>query len=449
MASERQYLELYQAQGELLKKHSCEALNQPRDIVAQQLMQKGLPTTKVERYKYTDAESAFAPDYGLNLTRATGKEDPYTTYRCNVPGLSTWLYYVVNDVVCPAQPNKTPLPEGVVVGSICQAMATHGSLIKQYYHQAASNEYDGVTALNTMLVQDGLFIYLPQGITLEQPIQIVNVSAAKVDLMSNRRVLVVAEEGSKAAILFCDHAEGNNQYITTQVTEIYAHAKSNIDIYSIEETNERNVRFVNFYCELQTESNVTFNGITLNNGLTRNRMDFRMKGEGASIGTYGAVIADKEERVDNSILAEHAAPSCQSDMLYKYVLNGKSVGAFAGKVLVQEGAQQSLSQQTNANLCASPEAHAYSQPMLEIYADDVKCNHGSTIGKLDENALFYMRQRGIEEKEARLLLQHAFVNDVLQRIKIDYLRERISLMVEKRFRGELQQCQGCNMCAHK
>lgn len=133
-------------------------------------------------------------------------------------------------------------------------------------------------------------------------------------------------------------------------------------------------------------------------------------------------------------------------MLYKYVLDDESVGAFAGKVYVATGAQQTVSQQTNANLCASPTAHAYSQPMLEIYADDVKCNHGSTIGKLDEGALFYMRQRGIPEQEARLLLQHAFVNEVLRHVQIPLLHERLSQLVNLRFRGELNKCRGCRMC---
>lgn len=180
--------------------------------------------------------------------------------------------------------------------------------------------------------------------------------------------------------------------------------------------------------------------------MARNRVDVRLTGEGATTEICGAVVADKEQRVDNNILVEHLAPGCTSDMLYKYVLNDQSVGAFAGKVYVAEGAQKSLSQQTNANLCASPAARAFSQPMLEIYADDVKCNHGSTIGKLDEAALFYMQQRGIPLAEARLLLQHAFINDVLQRVEIEHLRERLAHLVDLRFRGELGKCKGCAMC---
>ena len=446
MASEKQYIELYRSQQTILEAGSCAPMNALRAAAAAQLEAKGLPTKRVERYKYTSAEAAFAPDYGLNLNRSLPPTDPYKAYHCNVPNLSTLLYYVVNDVVCSSEGNVSGLPEGVLVDSIKHISEVCPGFVEKYYHQAASYEYDGVTELNTLLAQDGLFIYVPAGIQVESPIQLVNVSTARMDLMSNRRVLLVAEEGAKVSVLFCDHAEGAVRYLTTQVVEVFAAPHAKVDLYSIEETNTRNVRFNNLYVEQQADSHVSYNGMTLHNGLTRNRLDFRMLGEGATVNTYGAVIADREERVDNSIVVEHAAPSCTSDMLYKYVLDGKSEAAFAGKVLVQEGAQKSLSEQTNANLCVSPNAHAYSQPMLEIYADDVKCNHGSTIGKLDEAALFYMRQRGIEEREARLLLQHAFINDVIQHVEMENLRERLASLVELRFRGELTKCKACKMC---
>lgn len=446
MASEKQYLDLYQSQRNLLEAGSCRPLNAQRAAAAEQLREKGLPTRKVERYKYTDAEAAFAPDYGLNLKRVLPSADPYQAFKCNVPNLSTSLYFVVNDIVCDAQGKVSPLPEGVVVDSLCHVAEQQPEWLERYYHQAANRDYDGVTALNTMLVQDGLFIYVPAHTQLKHPLQLVNVSAAAIDLMSNRRVVIVAEEGASLALLFCDHADGSQQYLTTQVVEVYAGEGTKVDLYSVEETNDRNIRFNNLYVEQQQNSQVSYNGMTLHNGLTRNRLDFHMLGENAQVATYGAVIADGKERVDNSILVEHAAPHCTSNMLYKYVLDGESEGAFAGKVLVQEGAQQSFSEQTNANLCVSPEAHAYAQPMLEIYADDVKCNHGSTIGKLDEQALFYMQQRGITESEARLLLQHAFVNEVLNKVGIEHLRDRLSHLVEMRFRGELRKCKGCKIC---
>lgn len=453
MNSHQQYLDLYEAHQSLLAQGSCAALNAPRAEAARLLALQGLPGRKVERYKYTSAEEAFAPDYGMNLKRLMPNVNPYEAYKCNVPNLSTSLFFVVNDTPYPAPAcSRTLLPEGVIVDSLCHVAATRPDLLDRYYTQAAATDrdfrtgHDGVTLLNTMLAQDGLFIYLPKGTELKAPIQVVNVSAARMDTLSIRRVLIVAEANVKGSILFCDHVEGTARYLTTQVVEVFAGTDSQLNLYSIEETHSNNTRFSTLYAECEARSQVSVDGITLTCGQSRNRIDVRLKGEEAKAELYGAVIADAEQRVDHNLLVEHLVPKCTSEMLYKYVLDGKSTGAFAGKVYVAPGAQQTASLQTNANLCASDDARAYSQPMLEIYADDVKCNHGSTVGKLDETALFYMRQRGIPESEARLLLQHAFVNEVLRHVQIPHLYERLSHLVELRFQGELNRCKGCKMC---
>ena len=176
-----------------------------------------------------------------------------------------------------------------------------------------------------------------------------------------------------------------------------------------------------------------------------NRAEFARQ-QGAEINLCGMAIADKNQHVDNNTSIDHAVPNCTSNELFKYVLDDQSVGAFAGLVLVRPDAQHTSSQQTNRNLCATRDARMYTQPQLEIYADDVKCSHGATVGQLDENALFYMRARGIAEKEARLLLMFAFVNEVIDTIRLDALKDRLHLLVEKRFRGELNRCQGCAIC---
>ena len=457
MNSHKQYTELYREHRDMVNDGSNGVMNQYRETAASQLDVQGLPTHKVERYKYTDADEAFAPNYGLNLRRMAPKVDPYTTFKCNVPNLSTALFFVVNDVPCPAPHNVMQLlPEGVIVDSFSHIAATRADLLEKFYNRAANTDrdfksgHDGVTLLNTLLAQDGLLIYLPQGVQLKSPIQVVNVAAARMDMLSVRRVIVVAEADASGAVLFCDHAEGDNRYLTTQVIEAYADKGAQLNLYSIEETNERTTRFSTLYVEQQAKSRISYDGITLTCGKSRNRIDVRLCGNGAATELYGAVIADADQRVDNNIMVEHLAPECQSDMLYKYVLDGSSVGAFAGKVFVAPGAQKTSSLQTNANICATPTARAFSQPMLEIYADDVKCNHGSTIGKLDEGALLYMRQRGIPEAEARLMLQHAFINDVLRHVEIDHLHDRLSHLVELRFRGELgSQCKGCKGCSNK
>lgn len=457
MESFKQYTDIYRQHRDWVDNGSCNVMNQHRETAANLLSEQGLPTHKVERYKYTDANEAFAPDFGLNLMRKPMDVNPYDTFKCNVPNLSTSLFFVVNDMPAEApQSSYALLPEGVIVSSLNKVAASHPELLEKYYNRAAAEDrdfrtgHDGVTLLNTMLAQDGLLIYLPKNTVLKAPIQVVNVVSANIDLMCVRRVLIVAEEGAQGSVLFCDHAEGDKQYLTTQVIEVYAEEDAQVNIYSIEETNDNTTRFSTLYVEQEAKSRISYDGIVLTCGKSRNRLDVRLRGEEARTELYGAVIADGEQRVDNNILVEHLSPKCTSDMLYKYVLDGQSNGAFAGKVYVAPGAQQTASEQTNANICVTPTARAFSQPMLEIYADDVKCNHGSTIGKLDEGALFYMRQRGIPEDEARLLLQHAFINDVLRHVDIEHLHDRLSHLVELRFRNELgQHCHSCMGCAKK
>lgn len=449
MSSLQQYLDLYRSQTEVLGSASCAVMNGRRPAAFQALLAHGLPTASDERYKYTDVEADFAPDYGVNLRQVLPDVDPYKAYRCAVPNLSTLLYFVEGDVPYVGRTSGPVLPEGVRVEPIAEAAARTPELVDRYYHRLAAEEYDGVTALNTLLSQNGLFIYLPAGVKLPQPIQIVNVAAARADMMVNRRLIIVVETGAEASILLCEHADGRHRTLATQVTEIYAAADARLQCYAIEETAAQHTAYHNIYVRQEDRSHVSFNGFTLTCGVARHRLDFHLAGQGADMVARGVVVAGDRQRVDNSLLVDHAAPRCTSNMLYKYVLDGESVGAFAGKVLVREGAQKSLSDQTNANICASPAARAYSQPMLEIYADDVKCNHGSTIGKLDETALFYMRQRGIDEAEARLLLQYAFVGEVIRHIEIEHLRDRIAHLVEMRFRGQLSACKGCKMCPGK
>lgn len=445
MASEKQYLSLYEQQKALICAGSCAPMNNRREEAAALLTAKGLPTAKTERYKYTDVEAAFAPDFGLNLKRIPLEIDPYETYRCTIEHLGAWNYYVVNDTVAPASHDSAALPQGIIVDSLVNVAAKRPELLEKFYHQAAGRSYDGVTTLNTLLAQDGLLIYIPSGVEAERAVQIVNVSASTIDFMSNRRVLIVLEENAKATVLFCDHALEGRHYLTTEVVEVFAEQGAELDIYAVEETDVVNTRFCNVYIEQASKSKVTYSGMTLHNGVSRNTVNVRLNGEQAEVNTYGAVVADGKERVDNNLLIDHIGEGCTSEMLYKYVLDDNAVGAFAGKVLVEPGAQHTQSQQTNDNLCVSQHARAFAQPMLEIYADDVKCNHGSTVGKLDANALFYMQQRGVPEKEASLLLQHAFINDVLQRIKMETLRDRLSYLIEQRFRGNSIHCKGCRM----
>ena len=440
MGSEQQYIDLYKQAREMIFSHAPEAMNTMRDEAFERFASSGFPSRKVERYKYTDIQKLFAPDYGLNLNRLEIPVDPYEAFRCDVPNLSTSLYFVVNDAFYKKQQPQAHLPEGVIIGSLREFATT------DYYNQLAGKANDATTDLNTMLAQDGLYVYVPKNIKVDRAIQIINILRSDVDLMVNRRVLIILEEGAELKMLFCDHAADDRNFLATQVIEAYVGENASLDLYCLEETHHKSVRVSNVYIDQQANSRVNHNVITLHNGTTRNKLDLTFSGEGAECQCYGCVIADKRQHVDNNTLITHHVPHCTSNELYKYVLNDEATGAFAGRVLVEHGAQKTVSQMTNQNLTATKQARMYTQPMLEIYADDVKCAHGSTVGQLNDAALFYMRQRGISEHEARILLQQAFINEVIDKMQLQPLRDRLHYLVEKRFRGELNKCAGCRLC---
>ena len=440
MGSEQQYIDLYKQCRTMIHEHSSDVMNAVRDEAFERFCKQGFPSKKVERYKYTDMQKLFEPDYGLNLNRLQIPVDPYNAFHCDVPNLSTSLYFVVNDVFYHDEKPKGHLSEGVIIGSL-KEFAT-----SEYYNKLAGQANDATTDLNTMLAQDGLYVYVPKNVKVDRAIQVINILRSDVDLMVNRRVLIVLEEGAELKMLFCDHAADDKNFLATQVIEAFVGENASLDLYCLEETHHKNVRVSNVYIDQQANSRVNHNVITLHNGVTRNKLDLTFSGEGAECQCYGCVIADKQQHVDNNTLINHKVSHCTSNELYKYVLDDKAVGAFAGRVLVEHGAQKTTSQMTNQNLTATKEARMFTQPMLEIYADDVKCAHGSTVGQLNDAALFYMRQRGISLSEAKVLLQNAFINEVIDKMQLEPLRDRLHYLVEKRFRGELNKCTGCKLC---
>ena len=426
--------------------HSAEVMNAVRDEAYENFKRQGFPTKKVERYKYTDIAKLFEPNYGLNINRLDIPVNPYDAFRCDVPNLSTSLYFVVNDAFYKKSEPKALLPEGVIVDSLKNQAERNPELIAKYYAKLAKTDEDAITALNTMLAQDGLLVYVPKNVVVDRAIQVINILRSDVDMMVNRRVLIVVEEGAEAKLLFCDHAADDRNFLATQVIEAYVGRNASLDLYCLEETHAKNVRVSNLYIDQQADSRLNHNVITLHNGVTRNRVDLSLSGKGAECVLNGCVIADKEQHVDNNTVIDHKVEHCTSSQLYKYVLDEKAKGAFAGRVLVRHGAQKTSSEMRNQNICATREARMFTQPMLEIYADDVKCSHGSTVGQLNDAAMFYMQQRGISQKEAKLLLEFAFVNEVIDTIRLEPLRDRLHHLVEKRFRGELSKCEGCKLC---
>lgn len=443
---ETQYIDLFTEHRSLIDSKSTKVLNDERNKAFEIFKTLGFPDRSLEDYQYSDVVKEFIPDYGFNLSRLSTQTNPYNAYKCNVPELSTNLFFLMNDTFHKEHQPKTDFPKGVFIGSLNDFAEQHADIASKYYGKVAQLENNAIAAFNTMFVQDGFVIYIPDNIVIEQPLQLINILTANVDFLVNRRLLIIAGKNSQVKLLACDHTVDSHKFLATQVTEIFAEENAHIEFYELEENSNQVTRLASTYVQQEKSSTVLVNNITLNCGFTRNNYHVKLNGENAEATIAGVVIADKVQHVDNFAFLDHAKPHCQSTQLFKYVLQEQAVGSFCGRILVEQDAQKTMAYQTNNNLCASPDARMYSKPQLEIYADDVKCSHGLTTGQLDEDALFYLRARGIAKEDAKLLLMQAFTADVLKLIHIDVLRDRLEELVEKRFRGEEARCGDCAIC---
>ncbi len=442
----QQYISLYQSAKPMIDKHSAPAMNAMREPAFADFSRLGFPTSKQEDFLYTNLADWFVPDYGMNLNALNIPVNPYEIFRCGVSGINAYLFFVVNDRFYVETGRAPSLPEGVLAGSLKQFAQSHPELIKKYYGKIAKTDKDGTVAFNTTFAQDGFFLYVPEGVKLEKPIQLINVMRADVDLMANSRNLIIIEKGAQAQVLVCGHTIDRKKFLANRVTEVFVGEDAHYEHYKLENTSTDMTNIGSLFVQQQAASEVLINEVTLHNGQTRNNVRIDLLGEHAQTTLCGMAIGDKKQHIDNHTFINHAVPNCKSKELYKYVLDDSSRGAFAGKILVAKDAQKTEALQTNKNICITREARMNTKPQLEIYADDVKCSHGATVGQLNDEALFYLRSRGIPEAEARMLLMFAFVDDVIEYINLPALKDNIRFLVEKRFRGELSKCEGCAMC---
>lgn len=445
MSTEKTYIDIYQQHRDSIHKPCAPLLNASRDAAMEAFTRLGFPSTNQEDYLYTNLAAAFEIEYGLNINRLSFPSNPNDVFRCDVPGITTWVYFVVNDSFYMAS-RQPILPDGVIACGLNEAAEKYPDLLKPYYNQLAPNDEVATVAFNTAFAQDGFFMYVPAGVNLSKPIQLVDIMRSDVDFMANSRNLIIIEDGATAQFLECAHTVDGIQFLSNRVTEVFVGEHATFDYYSLENTHNKTTNIASLYVRQAVSSNVLVNEIVLHNGLTRNDVKIDLQGDHCQTLLCGMAIGDKAEHIDNATLVVHAKPHCKSRELYKYVLDDSSVGAFSGKILVAKDAQKTEAMLTNRNLCVTPTARMKTKPQLEIYADDVKCSHGATIGQLDEKALFYMRTRGLSEADAKLLLMYAFMADVIDNIRIDVLQDRIRSLVEKRFRGELSKCTGCVVC---
>lgn len=443
MSAIKQYTDIFTTYSDAINAHSAPVLNAVRPDALNALENARMPRKGDEDYEATDLHEMFAPDYGVNINRVNLTADPAEAFRCDVPNMSTSPYYFFNDVYHHDGDTLTPHRDGVIVSSLRKAAEDYPDLVARHYARIAPLSNPQV-ALNTLLAQDGIFVYVPRRVALERTLQLVNIMNVAQPVMAVRRILVVLEEGAQARMLVCDHTQSRTvQCLSNQVIEVSLGEGATFDFYDLEATADTSRRASSLWAHQAAGSNLLVDGITLANGITRNDYHISVDGEHAETSLLGMAIMGGNQHVDNHTFIGHNVGHCHSNELFKYVLDDHAIGVFSGKILVAGNAPKVEAYQSNRNVCASTTAKMFTKPQLEIYTDDVKCSHGATVGQLDQDALFYMRTRGIPEHEARTLLMQAFMSDVIDGVRIEALKDRLHHLVEKRFAGALADCGEC------
>lgn len=445
MSALQQYIDLYKAHRSLIEEHSCAPLNALREKAYAALFGMRLPEKGAEHYVVSDLEKILAPDYGINLAKVNIDINPAASFHCGVPHLSSSLFFLANDTYASAENSCEGLPEGAFVGSLKAFARAYPDVLSRYYGAAANME-NPVVALNTLLSEDGFVVYLKRGVKVEKPLQLVNVFDNGTPLMGIRRLLVIIEPEAEGRLLMCDHTQNPDvDFLSLQTVEIFVEDRAKFDLYDLEESSERTSRLSALYLRQGEGSEVMVDGMTLFNGFTRNEYHCSHAGRHGFLRLYGMGIGDRRRRVETYSRVCHEVPECHTDELFKYVVDDEAVASFEGMVYVAPHAEKTEAYQSNRNIVGSDMARMFSRPQLEIYNDDVKCSHGSAIGQLDQKQVFYMRTRGLSEATAKLLLKQAFMADVIEGVQFKPLRERLHLMVERRFSGEANS--GCSACS--
>ena len=437
-------VKLFRDNTDILAKNTGEVLNSYRSKALDDFLQLGIPTTKNEAYRYTRIEDYLKGNYDIEFTNDPFKVNLREIFKCDIPELDTYVVLVLNGLYY-TDNDMAGLPEGIIICGLNEASVKYRDIFRQHYGKYADTATDGLIALNTMFAHDGVFVYVPDGLKLERPLQIINLSFSFRNLRITRRNLIVTGDNATCSIVVCDHTLCAHSYITNSLTEIYAARNAHIDFSRMQNENSFSSQITHTFIHQEENSTVTSNTISLQGGLTRNNFFVKLNGTGCQSNLYGLFLGDDNQHLANFTLVNHAMPQCTSNQLFKGILDENATGAFNGKIYVGKDAQKTQAYQKNNNLLLSPSARMNTKPHLEIYADDVKCSHGATIGRLDSEAMFYLRSRGISEKEARQLLMYAFADEIISKIQIGLLRDRIIELVDKRLRGELARCNNCNI----
>ncbi len=387
----------------------------------------GFPSKKMEAWKYTSLNTILKEDY--SIFPATDKTVSLAEVKKYfIHDIDTYKIVFIDGKYNSFLSETTHDSIDVCLMSSAFSKSKYKAVIENYFNKAAKE--DNLTALNTAFTKEGAYIHIPRNVEVEKPIQIINFTTGAEDAtMTQPRNLVVVDQNAHVQIIERHQSLTDKAALTNSVTEIFADRHATVDYYKIQNDQTTASLVDNTYIEQQSESEVSVHTFSFGGNITRNNLNFFQKGEHINSILKGITIIEGKQHVDHHTLVHHIEPNCESHQDYKGIFDERSVGVFNGKVIVEKEAQKTNAYQQNNNVLVSDRSTINAKPQLEIFADDVRCSHGCTIGQLDEQALFYMQQRGIPKKEARGLLMYAFANTVLESVKIPQVKDRITKLI--------------------
>jgi Fe-S cluster assembly protein SufD len=387
----------------------------------------GFPTKKLEAWKYTSLNSILKQDYSIfpNKGNSIQLADVQKYF---IHDIDTYKLVFIDGKYSSFLSETTHDTFDVCLMSSALTKPKYKAVIENYFNKIAKK--DNLTSLNTAFANEGAYIYIPRNVEVEKPIQIMNfTTGSEAATMLQPRNLIVVEQNAHVQIIERHQSLTSNPVLTNAVTEIFAAKDSTVDIYKIQNDDKTASLVDNSYIEQKSKSVVSVHTFSFGGNITRNNLNFYQRGEHIDSILKGITILEGKQHVDHHTLVHHIEPNCESHQDYKGIYNERSTGVFNGKVVVDKEAQKTNAYQKSNNVLLSDKATINAKPQLEIFADDVKCSHGCTIGQLDDDALFYMQQRGIPEKEGKALLMFAFANTVLESVKIPEVKQRIAKII--------------------
>jgi Fe-S cluster assembly protein SufD len=387
----------------------------------------GFPTKKLEAWKYTSLNAVLKQDYSLFPSKGNSIQLS-DVQKYFIHDIDTYKLVFIDGKYSSFLSETTHDTFDVCLMSAALTKPKYKAVIENYFNKIAKK--DNLTSLNTAFASEGAYIYIPRNVEVEKPIQILNfTTSSEAAIMMQPRNLIVVEQNAHVQIIERHQSLTSNPVLTNAVTEVFAAKDATVDIYKIQNDDISASLVDNSYIEQKSNSVVSVHTFSFGGNITRNNLNFYQRGEHIDSILKGITILEGKQHVDHHTLVHHIEPNCESHQDYKGIYDERSTGVFNGKVVVDKEAQKTNAYQKSNNVLLSDKATINAKPQLEIFADDVKCSHGCTIGQLDDDALFYMQQRGIPEKEGRALLMFAFANTVLESVKIPEVKQRIAKII--------------------